>query len=338
MRQRRRAERSHVRAAPTGEQPTRADVERRRQRLLLTGVVVAVAFLVVFLVIGFYVSNYRPPRQTVAQVGSVEIKLGEVAPLSRLLFFRQAIPSSEVSAFADLAAQLLVRNEVVRQTAPELGVGISPGEVEFALVQAFEPISDDPSEPTPVVLSSQGEEEYGLFRDILGLGDAQYRQFVEGDLLWSAVLQRHDALTPANMEQVYLHWIVVASPSQATTIRERLDAGEEFAALATELNQETAFADEQGEVGWVPRGIFTELDDAIFALEPGEYLGPLSISLGAVIAQVSQGPQEVELTPGIRSVLVEQERALWYQRQVLELLVSYTLDEKAYDWVAGEFG
>lgn len=338
MRQRRRAERSHVRATPTAEQPTRADVERRRQRLLLAGAVLAIVVLAVVLVGGFYVSNYRPPRTTVAQVGSVEIRLGEVAPLAKLLVFRQALPSGAVSDFANLAAQLLVRNEVLRQAAPELGINIAPSDVEFALVREFEPISNDPSEPTPVVLSSQGEEEYDSFRDVLDLSDEEYRDIVEGDLLWSAVLRRIDTLTPNLMEQVYLHWIVVASPAMAASIRERLDAGEEFAVLAAELNQEVAFADENGEVGWVPRGIFAELDEAIFALEPGDYLGPVPTSLGTVIAQVSQGPEEVELTPGMRALLVEQERNLWYQRQVLELLISYGLDEKAYDWVAGRFG
>ena len=336
MRQRRQAERSQQRGGRPADQPTRVEIEQRRQHLLLLAAVVVVVLVPVILLAGFYFSNVRPPGRVTAVVGPVEIKLGEVADLGSFLVLEGLVSSGNIAAVPQQASQLLVRNEVIRQTAPELEVTVSPSEINLTLAQQFEPVSDDPDAPLAVVLSAEGEEQYKQYRELVEVSNEGYRSYLEGDLLWQALLVHHNSLTPQLVEQVFLHWIVVAGSATADEIRQRLDEGEDFSALAEELNQEVIFSDEMGEVGWVPRGLFPELDEEIFALELGEYLGPIETSLGVMIAQITQGPEETEMAADIRTIVVDQARSDWYQTQVAEQLTEFNLDQSSYDWVIDE--
>ena len=336
MRQRRQAERGHFTRVDHEHQRSRQEAERRNQRLLIVAAAVVLVALAAILLAGYYSSIFRPPRRIVAEVGDTQIRLKEVAAYTNLFFLTGGLDTQNLALLPEQVFQTLVRYEVLRQGAPlTLGVGVSPEEVEQQLVFTFEPPSDDEEAPVPSVLSEAGQEQYQFFRDQTGISDTQYRRLIEGQLLEARVSDRIGTFVPESTEQVFLHWIVVASATQGETVKERLDNGEEFAAVARELNQDRAWSDENGEVGWIPRTIFPELDGAIFSLEPGEHVGPLDTSFGVVVAQVTEGPQEEELAEEFRAQIRDQSTAVWFQEQALLLvdLDRTVFDNSDRDWV-----
>jgi parvulin-like peptidyl-prolyl isomerase len=73
----------------------------------------------------------------------------------------------------------------------------------------------------------------------------------------------------------------------AVQVGERVRAGEEVAALATELSDDAATRADGGDLGYVARSALPpEVSDVVFAMRPGEIRGPIYSDLGAHIVQV----------------------------------------------------
>ena len=66
----------------------------------------------------------------------------------------------------------------------------------------------------------------------------------------------------------------------------RLEAGEDFATLATEASQDSSAA-QGGDLGYFPRGkMVASFEDAAFALQPGEISGIVESPFGLHIIKV----------------------------------------------------
>ena len=326
MRQRRRAERGRYSPSTAPEQRSRREIDRRRQRLLYISAAVVAVVMVLLLASGFYVTAVRPPHKIVARVGEVSVQLSQTLALNRI--------HNGIIGVIDpgRALELVISNEVLRQRAePEFGVSVLASELEVELAGQFESPTG-PDAGLPQVLTAAGRERYQAFLDFLDVSDKDYRSFMEGGLLLDRVNAEITSQVPSPQEQVFLHWIVVAS-NQGGPVLERLQAGEEFAVVAQEVNIETAFADENGQVGWVPRGIFEPLDELIFSAAEDELIGPVETPFGSVVAKVVQGPEEVDLTIEMRSVLGDIETGVWLRAQTDELLNGYALNNNDAVWV-----
>lgn len=330
MRQRRRAERSQSRQQGLVEQRSRRDAERLRQRLLYAVGVVLVLLLIGLLLAGFYFSSFRPPRKAVAQVDGADIQLRQVLDRTRLL--------GRLVGTADpqQALNRLIRDEVLQQQAGvQFGVSVIPQEVEQILVNRFEtlPDPDDEESLPPLSLTSEGRKLYQEFLDLINVGDKEYRAYLTGELLLGKVTTQIGLQAPDPQEQVYLHVIAAGSEAENEAALERLAQGEEFSALAEELNRQVPYAGENGEVGWVPHGVFPDLDEDIFSAEVDQLIGPLDSVLGSVIAKITQGLEMQPLSSSMRDILGRGDTNEWLQTQLSRLLVGYSFNGDDRRWV-----
>ena len=130
-----------------------------------------------------------------------------------------------------------------------------------------------------------------------------------------------------------MHWMVVSTVDEGQTIVDRLSEGEPFEELAQEFVPNPLFADENGEVGWVPVGAFPELDDVLFSAQIDAIIGPVQTLFGVIVARVTQGPEEQELSTVMRTVLGDLEAQRWAQQQVGALLRDFDFDRDDFVWV-----
>jgi peptidyl-prolyl cis-trans isomerase D len=80
-----------------------------------------------------------------------------------------------------------------------------------------------------------------------------------------------------------------AAEAEAAAVVERLEAGEEFAALAAEVSDDTGTAASGGDLGWVARGVLPDaFDAAVFALEPGDIDGPVETEFGFHVMRLEE--------------------------------------------------
>ncbi len=113
---------------------------------------------------------------------------------------------------------------------------------------------------------------------------------------------------PSTAEQVHARQILLYNSDEAESIYAQLQAGTDFATLAIQYDPLAA-----GELGWFPRGYLTvpELDDPVFALQPGEYTEIIETFLGFHIVQVIERDAQHHLSPGAYQTLQVQTVQDW---------------------------
>ncbi|MBF4695622.1 peptidylprolyl isomerase [Fusibacter ferrireducens] len=143
-------------------------------------------------------------------------------------------------------------------------------------------------------------EEVKSLYETLGIDDAFLKKQVESSMLASefnrlitesidqdeAKLNELYASTPI---QVSASHILVADEATAKLVKEKLDAGEDFAELAKEYSQDPGSASAGGSLGFFGRGVMvSEFEKVAFSLPAGEISEPVKSSFGYHIIRVDE--------------------------------------------------
>jgi parvulin-like peptidyl-prolyl isomerase len=219
----------------------------------------------------------------------------------------QQLQSAETSLPTDVLDNM-IDNELVRQEAAKRNIAVTADELQADIEQQFGYIRNPPT-PTPTPITATVEitvtptpteapitlEEFqqnysqyvAALRKNASFSEAGFRRLFESSLLRTKLQDSLAEEVPLSAEQVHARHILVATEDEAKKVLERLQAGEDFAALAKELSQDTSTKDEGGDLGWFPRGqMVTEFEDAAFALQPGQTSDPVQTSYGYHIINV----------------------------------------------------
>jgi hypothetical protein len=211
--------------------------EKKRQRLLFSVGIFIIAAVFLIVLVGWYIGEYRPIHQTVIKVNDTEFNMGYYIDTLRSIGSGQSAES--IQSLADTAVQEIERNEIVRQGALELNISVNNNEVKEALKG-----SD----------IKQNDAVRDLVRAQL-LGGKLYNDYFK-------------AQVPASDKQVNILAMLLESESQAFEIRDRLQASDNFTALAEEFSLDPYTRDTKGEIGWHPEGVIAVL---LGSSVPGEY-------------------------------------------------------------------
>jgi parvulin-like peptidyl-prolyl isomerase len=202
------------------------------------------------------------------------------------------------------------------------------------------------------------EEAYQQWLTSIRLTDSEYRQVVEITLLSDKILsyikltdseyqEAVDAGTlndklieflttyrvPSEAKQVHLHAIKVDTEEQASQVRERLLAGEEFAIVALELSQDEESRQFGGDLGWIPQGVlYTEIDDAAFSLPIGNISQSIETSQGFYVIKVSEINEKMPIASSYRDILASNEQKKWLDEQRNASVIIEYLDQDKIVW------
>jgi parvulin-like peptidyl-prolyl isomerase len=118
-------------------------------------------------------------------------------------------------------------------------------------------------------------------------GDAEFRSYVRNIILSQKLFEYVTKDIAAEQDMVWARHILVATEDEAKVVLDRLNAGEDFAALAAELSTDTSNNSIGGDLGWIYQGqMVVEFDAAIWSMEVGEVSQPVGTSFGYHIIQV----------------------------------------------------
>jgi parvulin-like peptidyl-prolyl isomerase len=215
----------------------------------------------------------------------------------------------------------LIQEELIRQAAREAGVSVSPEEIDRQIEQEFgysqeEPTpAPEPSPSTDTITSTaeitptqaptpmtreRFEELYGEFltnlKNSTGLSEAEYQDIVEVTLLRGKMEEYIGQQVPTTEPQIHVRHILLDTEAEAQAVLQRLEDGEDFAALATEVSTDTLSAELGGDLGWIPRGEMDEaFDEVAFGLPLGEISDVVETPLGFHIILVEERDDDREL-------------------------------------------
>jgi peptidyl-prolyl cis-trans isomerase D len=125
------------------------------------------------------------------------------------------------------------------------------------------------------------------YAEAVGVTQDDFRAVIYSSLLRNAITDAITADLPHTQEQVWARHILVGTVEEAETLLARLDAGEDWAALAAELSLDTSNKDTGGDLGWFPRKQMVEpFANAAFDMRVGEISDPVESEFGFHIIQI----------------------------------------------------
>ena len=164
------------------------------------------------------------------------------------------------------------------------------------LVDQDEP---EPGEPTPTLAPSPTPTPYTLetfqenytetltyLSDNLNMTEAEFRAIIENQILRTKLTEAITAGILPEQDQVWARHILVQDQETAQEVLDRLETGEDFAALAGEYSTDGT-AQAGGDLGWFTRDVMVaEFSDVAFDMEIGEISQPVQSEFGYHIIQV----------------------------------------------------
>ena len=219
----------------TKRQLSRWQLQKRRQRILLgLGILVISAVLIVISVGVYqrwYIAEYKPLHETVITVNDASFDMSYY--INAIKYYGQAISIQDIQemyGLADGVVTIIEQNELIKQGALNLGISVSNQEVDDELENLGLPLSKD------------------------------YRDFFRAEMLVTRLLDEHfEQEVPVSDEQRHIMAMFLESEKQASETRAKLENDEEFTDLAKELSLDSFSEENEGDLGWRPEGVLTEL-------------------------------------------------------------------------------
>lgn len=230
----------------------------------------------------------------VATVNGAEITLGQM-----IIAYSQ-LPQQ----YQQLPAEILfqgVMDQLIRQQLLAETVETVPARVEIALVNQ---------------------------RRSLLAGEVVNR-LVQGAVTEAALQAAYAAMfadAPPQKEYNAAH-ILVATEEEANAVKARIEAGEDFAAVAQEVSTDTGSGAAGGELGWFTQGMMVEpFEAAVMAMEPGTLAGPVQTQFGWHIIRLNEVRDKVPPTfDEVRGALEEQVQQAAVEARLTELEAAATI-------------
>ncbi len=121
----------------------------------------------------------------------------------------------------------------------------------------------------------------------LGFSEEDLRYMIESQILREKLLEVIAAEVAVDQDQVWARHILVGDEATANEVLARLNAGEDFAALAAEYSTDTSNASSGGDLGWFGIGqMALEFEKVAFNTPVGEISEPTQTTFGWHIIQV----------------------------------------------------
>jgi len=199
----------------------------------------------------------------------------------------------------DVLEQLIEQN-LILQAAAEAGVTVSDAEVEADIQATIDDI---------------GEEALNAWLMDEGLTREELQEEWRAQMIISRMVDRVISEVPVEAEQVHARHIVVSSEEEARQLLTQLQAGADFAALARAYSLDESTREQGGDLDYFPRGLLTasEVEEAAFALQPGQVSDVIQSPLGYHIVQVVDRVPAMEVTDRNLQFLWNQAREQWIE-------------------------
>ncbi len=230
-------------------------------------------------------------QQTLAQR---EVQIGQV---------------TDAAAFQDAVLTSMIEQMLIAQGAQRLGIAVTDADVDAELAANRALAGSD--------------EAWVDWLATNGLTEATFRSSLYDALLAARV---RDAVTSAQqgaMPVVHARHLVVATEAEAQALLQRLNAGEDFGALAQSSSIDESSGRQGGDLGWFAEGelLFPEVARTAFALEPGMVAGPIRSDLGYHLIQTLE--KATRTVQGAELALLVQTQ---FERWLAEQFASATIE------------
>jgi parvulin-like peptidyl-prolyl isomerase len=214
----------------------------------------------------------------------------QVAQFEAALIAQGVDPNSadgqaQLAAVREQVLNGMIDQLLLEQEARRKGISVSDADLEAAMQE--------------IISASGGPDAFAAQLAALGQTEPEFRQGQRAAMLATIIRDQVIAEVSSVAPQTHARHILVDNTELANSLLAQLQAGADFTALAQQYSQDTLTRDGGGDLGWFPRGalISKEIEDAAFALQPGQYSGVVQSAFGFHILQVIEADAARALAP-----------------------------------------
>lgn len=186
--------------------------------------------------------------------------------------------------------------------------------------------------PAPTATPLPFPTYFARYQEVVGSDTALIQSVAKARALRQKL---NDALgeVPITQEQVRARHILVADAAAAQTVVERLEAGEDFAALATELSTDNSTKEAGGDLGFFPRGIMVpEFEAMAFSLPIGASSPPVETQFGYHVIRVEEREEQREIPDYQLQQIKANAINRWLDEQLATVRIERRLDDRLIEW------
>lgn len=194
---------------------------------------------------------------------------------------------------------VMIDNELLRQQAAAEGITVSDETLDARM---------------EAMIAEFGEEYFNAWLQQNFYTMDEMREQVRLEMLVEQVIPTLEELVPGAAEHVHARHIVVNTREEAETALARIEGGEPFETVAAELNVDSS-REYGGDLGWFPRGglMLPEVEEAAFALQPGETSGVVESVWGFHVVQTLERDPSREMDIDTRQRLAQPRQQQWLE-------------------------
>lgn len=224
---------------------------------------------VVLAVVSLVAASCGGADEEIGWVGGTAIHMSDIDAL----FEGDTLPMDDV--FLDTLYRLMAVEALNQGLAADFGDSVDPAFVESYLAELEARRAESGETAAQFLGVANASDEMVRFNaELLALRDTTIDHLLVSpetvELLFS---------DPATMTSVCVKHILSDSEEEAQAVKERLEAGEDFAAVAAEVSTDTSTAD--GDLGCTFAGSYVyEFSEAALAAPLGEITGPVETEFG----------------------------------------------------------
>jgi parvulin-like peptidyl-prolyl isomerase len=297
---------------------SRTQIKQRQLRIFLLSLLCLAVLIVGGTIL--YQQYLAPYRKVVLNVENTVVRMDYFLKRARM-------NGNDITS----TIQQLTFEQIVKLEAKEIGITISNLDIDKTLLSAA--ASEN---VTASSLSDKAFREwYSAELKSTDLSSTEYREMTRTLLTGNEIQAVIAQNIPDKLEQVHLHIIVLSSPADADKVRARLNSGEDFANVASQVSIDTQTAQYGGDLGWVPEGIFYAYDDVIFKLEIGQVSETVTSTSGSqyLLFMVSEKDPERSIDTNVRQQLAYYSFQSWLYQLIEQYTIEVNLDEETLAWV-----
>jgi len=196
---------------------------------------------------------------------------------------------------------VMIEQVLAEQAATAVGISVTDEEVDAYMQE--------------MIAENGGEEQFRAKLTEWGETYEDAWQEVRTQLIGMTMTERIVEQVPTTAEHVHARHILVDTAEEAERILTQLQAGADFATLAKAYSQDTSTRDSGGDLGFFPRGILVapEVEEVAFALQPGQFSGVVTSSLGYHIVQVVERDPARSVSPENLRLLQDRAVQKWIE-------------------------
>jgi parvulin-like peptidyl-prolyl isomerase len=234
-----------------------------------------ILFAVVIVLIVGGIAGYAIYRDRMAPFNTIVLEV-DGARINMHYFLKRVAMSGEPAL---TTLQALTKEELIKQTAtkPPYDITVTEQDIDqFA--------RDIARGKSKTVDEGEFKEWYRQQLNESRLSDAEFKDLLKTRLLALRMSKYLGDRVPTIAEQVFVHMFPLKDFATGKAVKQKLDAGEDFAALARAYSMDPKLKERGGVVGWLPRGVIDPgFDKVAFELEIGQCSDPMFIDKHTVV-------------------------------------------------------